>query len=253
MQRRFRNSSIIPSGMLAPSGYQQTPVNPVVQSTTRPPGSLLPSSPGYDSVREGKTVFQGQGPTGGFKPLEFAEDVGASGAAISITPGDTTQIESSSWLPDESGEIEEGSMIVSDRNPVKRIAHRLHEGNFTIPDMGDRHPGRPNTMAWLKNPISMFDKDYRERPIFTVIAASALVGLTYIIGNDLEREYKSRRGRGVASAVGAAPEAGAATSGDEVDRATRKVTDTVNDAVKVITDAADGAANTIKTATGGTA
>lgn len=238
--------------MLAPSGYAQTAVNPAVQSTTRPPGTLLPPSPGYDSVREGKTVFQGHGPTGGFRPLEFAEDVGASGAAISITPGDTSQIESSSWLPDESGEIQEGTMIVSDRNPVKRVAHRLHEGNFTIPDMGDRHPGRPLTMAWLKNPISVFDKDYRERPVFTVLAASALVALAYIVGNDLEREYKSRRGGGVASEAAAVPESGAATGGDEVDRATKAITSAAETAVDKIGKVADDVAATIKSAAGGT-
>lgn len=223
----------IPSGMLAPSGLRQTPVDPAVQSTTRPPGSLLAPSPGFDSVRPGKNIFQGKGPTGGFRPLEFAEDIGGSGAALSVVPGDVSQIEASEWLPDAESDIEPGSMIVADRGDKRRAAFRLHEGHYTMPDMGDRSPGRPLTRA-LMNPYSMLRKDYQENRAVTLVLAAGGIMLAWMVGNDLERSYRSRRGRGVASEATAAPASAAETTGGEIDKATKIIGDAIEDGVAKI-------------------
>ena len=50
-QQRFANPGVVAQGMLAPSGYFQDAVDPVVQSTVRPFGTLLKPSPGVDSIR----------------------------------------------------------------------------------------------------------------------------------------------------------------------------------------------------------
>lgn len=163
--------------------------------------------------------------------MEFAEDVGNTGAAISITPGDTAPIEETQWLPNDEGDVEEGTMIVKDRGPKKRYAHVLHEAERILPDMGDRSPGRPRTRQWLQNPMNVLREDYRQNPVFTLAAAAGIVTVAWIVGNDLEREYKSRRGRGVAGAASAVPEATAATGGDEGDKVVKNVEDVVTGAL----------------------
>jgi hypothetical protein len=241
MPNRFKNPGVIAQGMLAPSGYLNTPIDPVVQSTTRPAGTLLRSSPGYDSIRIGKNRFQGKGPTGGFRPQQFAEDVGGTGAALSVIPGQTAANEATEWLPEDQDSFPEGSMIIADR-PSGGIfggfAQVMHEGLGTIPDMGDRHPGRPLSQSrWLRNPINMFRADYRESPAITVAATVALViGLGYI-ANDAEQRYRSRSS-GVVPAVTHVPSAAVGTGGDAA-----------NDAVKTVTDAADKAVTKIEEAT----
>lgn len=246
---KIKNQGVVPQGMLMPSGNNQTPVNPAVQSTVRPPGSLLAPSPGYEgTVREGKNIFQpgGKGVTGGFRPSEFAEDIGGTGAAISVIPGDTAPIANAGWLPTDEGDIDEGTIIIADRGPKKRFAHILHEAEKIIPDMGDRSPGRPRSReAFLFNPIKIFREDYKDNKIATVIAAAGVVVIAYMVGNDLEREYKSRKGSGIVSGTAAVPEAGAATGEDVIDKSTKAITDTVEKATKAIERVADSAVNVI--------
>jgi hypothetical protein len=245
---RFRNPAVVPQGMLAPSGMaEDEQIDPFVQSTTRPAGSLLRPSPGFDSIRVGKNRFQGKGPTGGFRPFEFAEDVGGTGAALAVRPGDTSTIEATEWLPEDEDSMPEGSLIISDRRAPGSVAVALHEGEHAPVDMGDRHPSRPLS-KWLVNPAAMLRSDYAENPVITVLATAGVVFLAYIIGNDLEREYVSRRGRGVAAETTAAPAAAAATSGDEVDRATQTVGDAADKAVTTIEKAADSAIEAIEDA-----
>jgi hypothetical protein len=248
---KIRTRAVVPQGMIAPSGYAQTEVDPAVQSTARPPGSLLAPSPGYETVREGKNEFQsgGKGMTGGFKPFEYAEDIGGSGAALSITPGDTSTIENTQWLPTDEGDIDEGSVIISDRVPKKRFSVILHEAEKVLPDFGDRSPGRPRSRSMLFNPITLFREDYKENKVATVLAAVGVVVITYMIGNDLEREYGSRRGKGVASGVEAAPTATAATGEDVLDKTTKAIGETVDGALKAIEKAADSAVGVIENVT----
>lgn len=244
---RFKNPGIIPQGMLNPSGLRQDYlIDPVVQSTVRPAGSLLRPSPGYDAVRVGKNRFQGKGPTGGFREMEFAEDVGGSGAAISVVPGDVSQIASSEWLPESAEQIDEGSFIIADRNTqVGGTAVTKHEALHVTPDMGDRHPGRPLSKMMLTHPVKMLREDYAANPVVTVLASAGLVMVAWIVGNDLEREYRDRMGKGVVSDTVAVPASGAAVSGDEVDKVTTAIAKAGDDAVNAIGDAAKAAVDSV--------
>jgi hypothetical protein len=247
---RFKNPALIPQGMLNPSGLRQDYlIDPVVQSTVRPAGSLLRSSPGYDTVRVGKNRFQGKGPTGGFREMEFAEDVGGSGAAISVVPGDTSQIASSEWLPENPEQIDEGSFIIADRNTqVGGTAMTKHEAGHVLADMGDRHPGRPLSKAMFTHPVKMLREDYAANPVITVLASAGLVMVAWIVGNDLEREYRGRSGKGIVSDTVAVPASGAAVSGDEVEKVTGAISKAGEDAVKAIGDAADAAVDSVNEA-----
>lgn len=241
----LRNKSSVPSGMLAPSGLAQTLVNPAVQSTTRPPGTLLAPSPGYDSVRAGKNVFQGRGPTGGFKPLTFAEDVGGTGSVLSVVPGQTSAIDASSWLPESLDSLPEGSLIIADRTHEPGFAQRLHEAYGTIPDMGDRIASRPLSRGILSNPIGLFRTDYQEHPAMTVLATGALVWLISVIARDAERMINGYRPRSVGTAVSEPVAAVPETAGD----ITKQITDATGEAVNRIGQAADSAVNKISSAT----
>lgn len=253
--RRFRNPGVVAAGMLAPSGYYETYPDASVQSTTRPAGTLLVESPGYDSIRPGKNRFQGKGPTGGFRPMEFAEDVGGGGAALAVTPGDTTQIEASEWLPEDPDSIA-GSMVISDRKHRPGYATRLHEGLDTLADMGDRDPDRPLSKSrWLHNPVTMYRADLKESPAITVGATIGLVVLIHILATDAERQYRAYRGGGGGPVreVANVPAAAASGGGEAVGDAVTKIGDAADKAVNRIEQATDSAvdkiSNTVKSAT----
>ena len=245
--------------MLAPSGYVDTLVNPDVQATTRPAGTLLQPSPGFDTIRRGKNRFQGRGPSGGFRQMEYAEDVGGTGAALAVTPGDTASVEASEWLP------EEGEFLISDRGEVQEpgSATALHEAYNTVPDMGDRHPDRPLSKSrWLYNPMGVLREDYRRSPAMTVVGVGALLALLNVVLRDLEREYGRARGRGVTGAVAAAPTAAVSTGGDVAESSVKEISDTAEEAARkiqqvteesvgAIKSAADDAVNSVKNASTG--
>lgn len=244
----LRNKSTIPSGMLNPAGLADTPVNPAVQSTTRPAGALLPASPGYDSVRVGKNRFQGRGPTGGFRRWEYAEDVGGDGAALAVVPGETSLIDATEWLPEPTDPVE-GSVIISDRALSPGSAVVLHQGESTLPDMGDRHPSRPFSRQWWgsMNPNTVLREEYRESPAIAVTMGIALVYLAYTVAGEFERNFRSPRG--VGSAATSVPSDGARTAGDvsggaldkigsAADKAVDRIGEAAENAVKTITDAA---------------
>lgn len=243
----LRNRSTLPQGMLAPSGFVDTPVDPNVQATTRPAGTLLAPSPGYDSVRVGKNRFQGKGPTGGFRRMEFAEDVGGSGAALAVVPGETSLVDASEWLP-EPDDAAEGSVIISDRALVSGSAVVLHGGQNTIPDMGDRHPSRPFSRNWFRNlnPATALREEYRENPAIAVTMGVALVYLAYLVGQEFERNYRSPRGIGTAAT--SVPSAGARTAGETTGDAVDKIGEAADKAVDKISQAAESAVSTIENA-----
>lgn len=245
MPLRRGNPSIIPQGMLAPSGFVDTPVNEGVQSTTRPAGTLLPPSPGYDSVRVGKNRFQGKGPTGGFRPLEFAEDVGGTGAALAVVPGETSQIAASEWLPDESGLAPEGSMIISDRKLKPGLAGFLHSGMFTMPDMGDRTQGRPLSKAWWQrlSPATYLSEDYKESPVAAVLMGMGLVYVVYLISGEAERQIRGTH------RVEDIPSSTVEGGGDVATESVRSIEKATDRAVGAIEAATDKAVGTIEKAT----
>jgi len=179
--------------------------------------------------------------------MEFAEDVGGSGAALSVVPGDTSLIAVSEWLPESVDSMPEGSLLIADRTLNPGNAGSQHEAQRVMPDMGDRSPGRPLSRL-LRNPTGMFREDYAENKVFTVLAAAGVVTLAYILGNDLERQYRSRRGGGVASDVAAVPASGAAVAGTSVNDATSKISDAADDAVEAIGKAAEDAVDAVREA-----
>lgn len=243
---KTRNSGAIPQGMLAPAGLSQTPVDPFVQDTTRPPGSLLAASPGYDSIRPGKNRFQGRGPTGGFRPMEFAEDIGGGGAALSVVPGDIGSIADTEWLPENEGEwgdIPEGSMIISDRGPLKRYSHILHEASHVVADMGDRTVGRPLTNSLLRNPGQLISEDYRKNPILTVGMVVGGVTVAWLIGREFDRNLK--KGKGVTAEAESAPSAAVNTTDKEATGAIDTVGKAADAAIKSIEDAANKTINAL--------
>lgn len=246
----LRNRSTVAQGMLAPSGYADTPVNPDVQATTRPAGVLLPPSPGYDSVRVGRNRFQGRGPTGGFRRMEFAEDIGGSGAALSVVPGETSMIEASEWLPESADSFPEGTFIIADREHNPGVAMRLHDGQGTIPDMGDRHPSRPLSRAWFANlnPTSVLRQEYQTSPALAVAMGAGLVYVAYLVGNEIERSWRGSRGRGVGSQAASVPAGAAQGAGDTAADAVDKIGEAGDKAVSAINDAADKAVSSITSA-----
>lgn len=257
--KRFGNPGVVAQGMLAPSGYFQDHVDPFVQSTVRPAGSILVESPGYDTIRPGKNRFQGKGPTGGFKPMRFAEDVGGTGAAISIRPnsgddtaGDIQEIADTEWIPDT---MREGSMIIADREHNPDIASRLHQGMNTLVDMGDRDSNRPLSKSrWLVNPIGMFRADLQESPAITVAATVGLVVLLHILATDVERQYRGYRGGGLGSTITSVPAAGVSgggeAAGDAVDKIGKAADNAVNKIEKVTDDAVGAISKAASSATG---
>lgn len=255
---KIRNASTVPQGMLAPNGYVDTPVDPFVQATTRPPGTLLAPSPGFDSIRQGKNRFQGRGPTGGFRRMTFAEDLGGSGAALSVVPGETSAIDATEWVEGTPGLTPEGTVLIADRSLDPGYASYLHEGMNSLPDMGDRHPDRPLTKSaasWVWHPAMMFKDEYRQNPVVAVLAAVGGVMVVTLIANDIEKEYKSRRGRGITGAAetpAAASRDVSDTGVDSVADATKKAVGEIekvtNGAIDAISGAAKDATNEIKNA-----
>lgn len=241
---RTRNSGVVPAGMLHPAGLSQTPVDPFVQATTRPPGSLLAPSPGYDSIRPGKNLFQGKGMTGGFRQAEFAEDVGGSGAVLSVIPGDVSQIAETEWLPDDEGEwgdLPEGSMIIADRGSKKRYSHILHEASHVVSDMGDRSVGRPISTAF-HDARGAFSSEYAKNPVIAVAAAAGVVTVAWLIGREFDRSLN--KGKGATAEVESAPPAAV----DTADGAVNKVSKAADDAIKSIENAANKAVDAVEKA-----
>lgn len=247
----LRNRSVVPAGMLNPSGLAQDVPDPAVQSTARPGGSLLQPSPGYDTIRLGKTRFDSNtGYTGGFRPMTFAEDVGGTGAALAVIPGDTSPIEASEWVGQS-----DGAVIISDRptEGTHGFAEVLHEAYNTIPDMGDRTAERPRSMAtWLGQARAM----YRHSPAVTVAAALGALMLVNIIARDVERSAGGYRPRGIGSATTGVPAAAASAGGnaaDDIAKATsdslRQIGETTDKAVADIGKAAESAVTKIERAT----
>lgn len=245
------NRMAIPAGMLAPAGLSDTAVNPAIQSTVRPPGTILHPSPGYDSVRIGKNRFQGRGPTGGFLPMEFAEDVGGSGAALSVIPGDTEQLAVTEWLPEEQSQ----AVVIADRKHNPGWARWLHDGMGTIPDMGDRKQSRPLSKAWFHglNPTNLLKEEYQQSPELAVAMGAGLVYVVYLLAQEFERQYKRGRGGGLGSTAANVPASGARAVGDVTGDAVDKIGKAADDAVgaieKATSDAVDKIESTVDKAT----
>lgn len=252
---KIKNKSTIPQGMLAPNGYVSQTPNPFVQATTRPPGSLLKESPGYDTIRQGRNQFQGKGPTGGFRPMVFAEDVGGTGAALSVIPGDVEAIASTEWVEGSPGTTPEGTVLIADRSLDPGYASTLHESLLSLPDMGDREASRKlskTAAQWLWHPAKSFENEYKRNPIVAVIAGIGAVAVITMVAHDVERAWRGRGGgvTGVAeapvTASGNVVESGAKEIDEAANKAVESIEKVTNEAIDAIGSAAKDAADSVK-------
>jgi hypothetical protein len=242
----------IPQGTIFPDGVDTSPANPVIQATVRPAGSVFRTSPGYETVRRGSHKLQNPTRFGmHFAPVQLAEDI-STGTAL-IDKADFTKnadvadlpqsdmLDADGKLSDDSARMNQGVKLAdSSGAPVGLMAH---PETRTIPDMGDRDPGRPLTVKHLeyyfRNPAGAFRSDYSQNPWMAILIAGGLTGLVYMVAKDFEGSYSRRNSGGTVGAVGAAPAAAVATAGKEVSKAA----DVANDAATAAGQAAKEAAS----------
>lgn len=254
----------VPAGDIYPNGIQPTVAPGDVQATVRPGGWLFRHSPGYATIRPGKTEYQdgNRGPGIHFTPQRYAEDVGATvgstdlhGYPLMVDKDRAVDMVDLAELPGSDRLDDDGTLtpweaagnrgvMLSDSGGAPVGGRDIRESERTAPDFGDRTAARPitrNTLRLLHNPTGLLHEDYRNKPFSSVLSAAVVVGVFYLIGSKLEDEYKSRRnGRGSAGPVGAAAAAPVAASGAAVQTVTDAAADAttaIGDAVKTVTDA----------------
>lgn len=260
-----RTNVAIPSGDLYPNGITPTALNPDVQATVRPAGQFFRKSPGYETVRPGRTRFQAayHGLGIHFTPQRFAEDVGefdslplvvdaeTSGrhADIAELPG-SERLDDGGRLLDEDNATNGGVRLAESNRAAPTGGKVLHAGNRTAIDMGDRDSDRPLTKAFYKglhNPVQVFRSEYADNPVAAVAVAGLIVGAVYYLTRELESAYKSRNRSG-AAAVGAVAAAPVAVSGEAVkdaavtaNRAASAAGEAAKEAASAAGDAAEAA------------
>lgn len=248
----------IAQGTIYPSGLPVVVPREEVQATVRPQGALFASSAGFRSVRPGANRYQSGfwGLGIGFTPLRFAEDLSAyadPGGVPALVSSDNASahadiadIPGSGMLDSEgiSTDQDQARTLVAQGTgmPVHDGVSDIHDPLRTVPDMGDRDPGRPLTrqfygfsQAFVRNPVQAVRG--AQNHWVALAGASLLVGGVYVVARDFERSFRSRRGRGVASGTAAVPAAGVETAGREAARAT-----------EVAAEATEAAAGAVKNA-----
>lgn len=267
LRRRGPNVAV-PSGSIYPDGIQPVAVNPAIQSTVRPGGHKFRSSPGYESVRPGKNGYQDgyHGLGIHFVPQRFGEDVGQYASPgglprmvdpkasktvdLADLPG-SDRLDDAGKLTAEMVNANEGVKLVGDTNFPTGGAD-IRESEKTLPDMGDRAATRPFTRAFwdsaFGNPVKLFSSEYHESPTAAIIMAGVGIGLAYMVGSEIEREWKKRRRPGVVGTVATAPAATAAASGETVREATGAVNDAVTAAGKAAAEATSAAGDAAEAA-----
>jgi hypothetical protein len=254
-----RTNVAVPSGDLYPNGLPVIPARPDVQATVRPVGWFFRPSLGFQTVRPGAHRLQPAHHGGGihFTPHRFAEDIGQYAGpgglplmvdkATAVHHADIADLPGSDRLDDE-GKLTADAVhanegpYMAEGTDAPRAGDIPHESIRTLADMGDRLPGRPITRAfhgYLRNPADAFREDYAANPLVAVAVAGGIVGIGYVLVRDFERQYRSRRGRGVAAGAAAAPAAAVAASGGTVAEAAK----VANEAATAAGDAAAAAAS----------
>lgn len=250
----------IPQGDIYPNGIQATALNPDVQATVRPVGHFFKKSPGYETIRPGRNRYQdayhGQGIH--FTPHRFAEDVGEYGslplmvdeetavmhADIAELPG-SERLDDAGKLTAEDAAQNRGVYMAEGTKAAPTGGRKLHTGNRTIADMGDREPGRPISRAaygMLRNPTDAFRDEYRDNPAVAVGVAGAIIGAIYYVSREFERGYRRRaRAAAVGGGVTGAVAPVAAAPAAAVDTAGAAVSDAASVADQAATAAGDAA------------
>lgn len=237
----------IPQGAVYPNGLSLHQPDENVQSTVRPGGWLFVQSPGYATVRAGRTRYQDEKGLGiHFTPIRLAESGVISGGTMLVADGDASMDHVDiADLP--NSDLIEGGML-----PSSEVASmggvKIAEGTDSPTGHGEHphlHLLEPRNMGEraasyyrgiLHNPVTVLKSDWQRKPVAAVLVALSIVGAGALLLNDLELSYRSRRG-GSGSAATAAPAAAVATTGTEVNR----VTTVASSAVREVADAAGGA------------
>lgn len=260
----------VPSGALYPNGVEFDPPDPSVQATTRPEGAIFRSSPGYSSIRPGRFRLapgHPHGPGIHFTPQRFAEDVGELGPGgypLMVDKARAADFADVADLPGSERLDDNGAISASDaaQNRGVKLSEGtdsptggadVRESEKTIPDMGDRSPGRPFTRSFwnatLHNPINVFQDEYRSNPVMAIGLAGVFVGLAYALGTEFERAWTRRSsGRGAVGAAGTAPAAAVESTGASVKEATSVVNDSVTAAGDAVETAVSAAGDAVEAA-----
>lgn len=241
----------VPQGTIFPDGVDASPANPVVQATVRPQGWFFRHSPGYETIRRGKTQLQHPGGFGiHFAPIQLAENFLTGEGLVDTTDTYTADVAD---LPMSEDLDADGKLSAADVRANRGIYLADSDGAKTgilphterhqMVDMGDRDPGRPISRKTLdnyfRNPVNAFRDDYSENPWSAILVAGAIVGVVYMVSKDFEDAYRRRaRGAGAVGAVGAAPAAGVETAGEQV----REAASVANSAATAAGEAAKEAA-----------
>lgn len=259
----MRPNVAIPQGDIYPNGVPVTPPNADVQATVRPAGTFFQKSPGYETIRPGKSVFQ-KGHHGlgiHFTPLRFAEDVqvmnnlpllvdastSADHTDIADLPG-SEDLDAAGMLSPDAVAANKGVLMSEGTSAAPTGGKQMHRGNHTLRDMGDREIGRPLSRFFngvLHNPVGAFRDEYREDPVIAVGAAGLIVGLIYFISREMEGNYRrrSRGGNGPVSGavapVAAVPVAATDTAGSAI----KESAEVANEAATAAGKAAEKAAS----------
>ena len=284
--RRFYSSPnvAIAQGDIYPNGVDVSPALPEVQATVRPVGWLFRSSAGFSTIRPGKHKIDTSHPQGNgihFTPLRLAEDLSQQatpgGPPAMVDPAsasktvDINDVPGSEFL-DDDGKLpawmaaqNRGPYLTDDPNRAPGATPQ--SGGTTIRDMGDRSPTRPLTRAFYgltQNPAGMLRQEWAENPVVALLWAGAILGGVFMLSDNIERAFRSRRGRGVAATAGAAPAAAAAgttktvgetaeaanktltAAGEAVEKAVSAAGDAVEAAGEAVEKAGDAAADAVK-------
>jgi len=257
----------IPQGAIYPNGLSLEQPDENIQATVRPGGWLFIQSPGYATVRAGRTRYQDEKGLGiHFTPIRLAESGVISGGRMLVADGDASMDHVDiADLP--NSDLIEGGLL-----PASEVASNggvlIAEGTDSPTGHGEHphlHMLEPRNMGEraasyyrgiLHNPVTVLKSDWQRRPVAAVLVALSIIGVGAVLLNDLELNYRGRK-RGPGGAATAAPAATVSTAGTEVNRVTtvassavREVADAVGGAVEEIGDAAkrvtDTAANAVE-------
>lgn len=263
----------LPQGDIYPNGITLVPPDPDVQATVRPEGGLFQKSAGYETIRSGKTRFQHSHGAGiHFTPMRFAEDVGEYDS-LPLLVDATTAVDHADLadLPG-SGDLNDNGALTADQVAANEgvkmsetatmapvAGEEVHAEHRSVPDMGDREPGRPLTQGFhslLRNPAGAFRDEYQKDPVIAVGVAGLIVGGVYFLAKEFERQFLNRnrsasRSGGVSGAVApvaAAPAAAVATSGGAVREAAQVASTAATEAGKAASEAANAAGDVAEAA-----
>jgi hypothetical protein len=169
-------------------------------------------------------------------------------ADIADLPG-SEYLDDEGKLPGYLASQNRGPYLADD--PTRSPTGQAASGGTTLRDMGDRNPLRPLTRGFYglaQNPVGMLRAEWQDSPGIAVLWAAGLLGVVYMLTNNVERSFRSRRGRGLAATVGAAPAAAAAGTGKSVGDTAEAANAALTNAGKAVETAVSAAGDAVQAA-----